>query len=177
MMQKVVGTTILELAQGDITECVVDALVNAANNHLWMGSGVAGAIKRKGGQVIEDEAMRQGPIPAGEAVVTSGGRLPARHVIHAAAMDQDLRATADLIRDATRNSLKRASELGLASLAFPALGTGVGGFSMHEAARIMIETTSATLWATSPVSLQRVLFVLLTADALRAFDEALARVP
>jgi O-acetyl-ADP-ribose deacetylase (regulator of RNase III) len=177
MMQKVVRTTILELVQGDITACVVDAIVNAANNHLWMGGGVAGAIKRIGGQVIEDEAMRQGPIPAGEAVVTSGGMLPARYVIHAATMDQDLRATADLIRDATSNSLKRASELALASLAFPALGTGVGGFSMHVAARIMIETTSATLWAASPVSLRRVQFVLLTADALRAFDEGLARVP
>ncbi|MDQ3830194.1 MAG: macro domain-containing protein, partial [Candidatus Tectomicrobia bacterium] len=88
-MRKQVGTTTLEVVQGDITECAVDAVVNAANNHLWMGAGVAGAIKRKGGQVIEDEAVRQGPIPVGEAVVTSGGTLQARYVIHAAAMGQD----------------------------------------------------------------------------------------
>ena len=176
-MHKFVSTTRLELVQGDITECVVDAIVNAANNHLWMGAGVAGAIKRKGGQAIEDEAMRQGPIPAGEAVVTSAGRLPARYIIHAAAMGQDLRTTAALICDATSNSIKRATELGLTSLAFPALGTGIGGFSMQEAARLMIEATCAMLRAGSPVSLQRVQFVLFTTDALQAFDEALARVP
>src|ERR671919_2015083 len=127
-MIKQVGATTLEVVQGDITACTVDAIVNAANNHLWMGAGVAGAIKRQGGQVIEDEAVRQGPIAIGEAVVTGGGSLKARYVIHAAAMGQDLVTNADFIRQATIHSLQHAIDLGLASIALPALGTGVGGF-------------------------------------------------
>ena len=83
-----IGATTLEVMQGDITTCAVDAVVNAANNHLWMGAGVAGAIKRQGGQAIEDEAVRQGPIPVGAAIVTGSGLLKARYVIHAAAMGQ-----------------------------------------------------------------------------------------
>jgi O-acetyl-ADP-ribose deacetylase (regulator of RNase III) len=170
-----VGATTLEVVQGDITECAVDAIVNAANNHLWMGAGVAGAIKRKGGQAIEDEAVRQGPIPAGEAVVTGGGSLKAGYVIHAAAMGQDLVTNADLIHHATINSLQRATDLGLASVALPALGTGVGGFSVHEAARVMIDATRTMLHTTPQTSLTRVQFVLFTPDALQAFEEALAR--
>jgi O-acetyl-ADP-ribose deacetylase len=176
-MIKQVGTTTLEVVQGDITECAVDAIVNAANNHLWMGAGVAGAIKRKGGQVIEDEAVHQGPIPIGEAVVTGGGSLKARHVIHAAAMGQDLVTNADFIRHATINSLKRAIELGLASIALPALGTGVGGFPVHEAAQVMIDATCTALRSAPQTSLTRVQFVLFTPDALQAFAEALAKVP
>jgi O-acetyl-ADP-ribose deacetylase (regulator of RNase III) len=175
-MIRQVGATTLEVVQGDITECAVDAIVNAANNHLWMGAGVAGAIKRKGGQVIEAEAVRQGPIPVGEAVVTGGGSLKARYVIHAAAMGQDLVTNADLIRHATMNSLQRATDLGLASVALPALGTGVGGFSVHEAARVMIEATCTLLRTTPRTSLTRVQFVLFTPDALQAFEEALTRV-
>jgi len=174
MIRQVEGTT-LEVIQGDITECAVDAIVNAANNHLWMGAGVAGAIKRKGGQVIEDEAVRQGPIPGGEAVVTGAGALKARHVIHAAAMGQDLTTDADLIRRATVNSLKRATALGLESLALPALGTGVGGFSVDQAARVMIEATDVFLRNMAQPSLKRVMFVLFTPDALRAFEAALAK--
>lgn len=173
-MQRQLGATTLEVTQGDITECAVDAIVNAANNHLWMGAGVAGAIKRKGGQVIEDEAVRLGPIAVGEAVVTGGGALKARHVIHAAAMGQDLVTDADLIREATINSLKRAMELGLASIAFPALGTGVGGFPMQEAAQVMINAICTTLRNTPQTSLTRVVFVLFTPDALAAFEQALA---
>jgi O-acetyl-ADP-ribose deacetylase len=174
MTRQVEGTT-LEVVQGDITECAVDAIVNAANNHLWMGAGVAGSIKRKGGQVIEDEAVRQGPISVGEAVVTGAGALKARHVIHAAAMGQDLVTDAHLIRQATVNSLKRATELGLASVALPALGTGVGGFPVEAAAQVMIEATSVFLRNTPQQSLKRVLFVLFTPDALRAFEEALTK--
>ena len=111
-MIKYIGATTIEVIQGDITACAVDALVNAANNHLWMGAGVAGAIKRQGGQVIEDEAVRQGPIAVGAAIVTGGGLLKARHVIHAAAMGQDLVTNADLIRQATINSLRQANRLG-----------------------------------------------------------------
>ncbi|MGH8066588.1 MAG: macro domain-containing protein [Candidatus Entotheonellia bacterium] len=172
-----VGATTVEVVQGDITACAVDAIVNAANNQLWMGAGVAGAIKRQGGQVIEDEAVRQGPIPVGEAVVTGGGSLQARYVIHAAAMGQDLMTNADLIRQATIHSLERATDLGLASMALPALGTGVGGFPIDEAARVMIDATCMMLRTTPQTSLTRIQFVLFTPDALQAFEAALARVP
>jgi O-acetyl-ADP-ribose deacetylase (regulator of RNase III) len=175
-MTKHMGTTAIEVMQGDITACAVDAIVNAANNHLWMGAGVAGAIKRQGGQVIEDEAVRQGPIPVGEAVVTGGGSLKARYVIHAAAMGQDLVTNADLIRQATINSLRQASHLGLSSIALPALGTGVGGFPIDEAARVMIDATWHMLHSTPLTSLRQVIFVLFTADAHQAFEQALAGV-
>jgi O-acetyl-ADP-ribose deacetylase (regulator of RNase III) len=124
--------------KGDITESTADAIVNAANNHLWMGSGVAGAIKRRGGDEIEREAVAKGPIPVGEAVATTGGNLKARHVIHAAAMGQDLRTDQSKIANATRNALLRAEELEIRSIDFPALGTGVGGFPPERAARIMV---------------------------------------
>ena len=172
-----VGATTLEVVQGDIATCNVDAIVNAANNHLWMGAGVAGAIKRQGGQVIEDEAVRQGPIPIGTAVVTSGGRLKARYVIHAAAMGQDLVTNAELLRQATSHSLQQASALGLTSIALPALGTGVGGFPVAEAASVMIEATCSVLHNTPQTSLQQVVFVLFTPDAREAFERALAQVP
>jgi len=129
----------IRLIQGDITEQEVDAVVNAANNHLWMGAGVAGAIKRKGGTEIEKEAMKKGPIPIGETVVTNAGSLKARYVIHAAVMGQDLITNEEYIRNATLNSLKRAEELKIESIAFPAFGTGVGGFPVDKCARIMLD--------------------------------------
>jgi len=129
----------VKLIRGDITEEDVDAIVNAANNHLWMGVGVAGAIKRRGGEEIEKEAMSRGPIPVGEAVVTKAGSLKAKYVIHAAVMGQDLITNEEYIKNATLNSLKRAEELKISSIAFPAFGTGVGGFSVDECARIMLD--------------------------------------
>lgn len=128
----------ISLVQGDITEQKVDAIVNAANDHLWMGAGVAGAIKRKVGKEIEEEAMKQGPISIGEAVVTSAGNLKVKYVIHAAVMGQDLVTNEEYIRNATLNSLKRAEELKIKSIAFPAFGTGVGGFPTDKCAEIML---------------------------------------
>ena len=110
----------IEIVEGDISAQDTDVIVNAANNMFWMGSGVAGAIKARGGQKIEDEAMAQGPVEPGECVITSGGRLAARHVIHAAVMGQDLRTSAILIEVATRRALELADSHGLASIAFPA---------------------------------------------------------
>jgi O-acetyl-ADP-ribose deacetylase (regulator of RNase III) len=130
---------VVELVQGDITELAVDAIVNAANNHLWMGGGVAGAIKRRGGAEIEREAVSKGPIPVGSAVATGAGRLQARYVIHAAVMGQDLATDAEKIRQATRSALALSTELGAKSVAFPALGTGVGGFPLGQAAAIMLD--------------------------------------
>jgi len=159
----------ITLVQGDIAQQEVDALVNAANNHLWMGAGVAGAIKRAGGREIEDEAVAKGPIPIGEAVATGGGRLKARYVIHAAVMGQDLRTDADKIRRATEATLRRAAELSLKSIAFPALGTGVGGFPLDECARIMLDAVEGHA-AAGATSLEQVLFVLYDAAAYQAFD-------
>lgn len=156
------------LSRGDIAQQDAEAIVNAANNHLWMGAGVAGAIKRAGGREIEDEAVAKGPIPIGEAVVTGAGRLKARYVIHAAVMGRDLRTDADKIRQATQNSLRRADELALKSIAFPALGTGVGGFSLEECARIMLDVVQRH--SASGTSLQRVVFVLYDQQAYQAFE-------
>jgi len=136
-------TASLEIVDGDITAQDTDAIVNAANNHFWMGGGVAGAIKRRGGDAIEADAMRQGPVEPGECVITSGGRLQAKHVIHAAVMGQDLQTSASIIARATRNVLALADERGLTSIALPAFGTGVGGFPLDECARIMIDVIRA----------------------------------
>ena len=155
----------VKIAQGDIAEADSEAIVNAANNHLWMGAGVAGAIKRKGGQEIEAEAMSKGPIPVGQAVATGAGRLRARYVIHAAAMGQDLQTDAQKIRDATRNALRVAEELGVQSIAFPALGTGVGGFSVAECARLMLDVVRLH----QGNHVKTVTFVLFGPDAFEAF--------
>ena len=157
------------LRQGDIARVHADAIVNAANNALWMGGGVAGAIKRAGGKEIEVEAVRQGPIPVGEAVVTGAGSLDARYVIHAAVMGTDLKTDAEKIRAATRNSLLRAEELGLKTMAFPALGTGVGGFPYDEAAENMLEAVREHL--SRPSSLEQVIFVLYGDEAFQAFKK------
>jgi O-acetyl-ADP-ribose deacetylase (regulator of RNase III) len=117
----------LEVRAGDIAAVEADAIANAANDRLWMGAGVAGALKRAGGVEIEEEAVALGPIPLGSAVATTAGRLPARWVIHGAAMGQDLRTDAGLVRRTTGSCLELADELGCRSLALPAFGTGVGG--------------------------------------------------
>jgi O-acetyl-ADP-ribose deacetylase (regulator of RNase III) len=148
----------IKVVQGDITDQEVDAIVNAANNHLWMGAGVAGAIKRKGGKEIEDEAMKKGPIPIGEAVVTKAGKLKAKYVIHAAVMGQDLTTNEEYIKNATLNSLKRAEELKIQSIAFPAFGTGVGGFPLDRCAQIMLDQVKD--FSKEIKYLKEVLFVL-----------------
>ena len=157
----------IEILQGDITKQDVDAIVNAANNHLWMGAGTAGAIVRAGGREIEDEAIRQGPIEVGEAVVTGSGNLACKHVIHAAAMGQDLHTSADKIRASTDNALKRAEELGISSIAFPALGTGVGGFDYTQAAEIML--TVCYEHSGGDKSVRTIRFVLFDQRAFEAF--------
>ncbi len=161
----------MEVYKGDITQLELDALVNAANNRLWMGGGVAGALKRAGGKEIEAEAVKKGPVPIGEAVVTGAGRLKAKYVIHAAVMGQDLQTDAEKIRQATRNSLLRADELGVRSIAFPALGTGVGGFPLDECARIMIGEVYQH--STKKTGLERVVFALFDQLAYRAFKQEL----
>ena len=158
-----------EVVEGDITELAVDAIANAANDRLWMGAGVAGAIKRAGGEEIEREAVAQGPIPVGEAVATTGGNLEAEHVIHGAVMGQDLRTTADLVSRTTRRILEVADELGARSLALPAFGTGVGGFPLAECARLMV----AEARRFEPRALERVVFAVYGEEAERAFEAVL----
>jgi O-acetyl-ADP-ribose deacetylase (regulator of RNase III) len=161
----------IEVVEGDITLQETAAVVNAANNHLWMGGGVAGAIKRKGGEAIEKEAISLGPVEVGEAVLTGAGSLKARHVIHAAVMGQDLHTDESKIRSATRSALKVADKKGIESVSLPALGTGVGGFSIHHCARIMMEEAIACLTGTTAVRLVR--FVLFDAEAAKAFGDEL----
>jgi O-acetyl-ADP-ribose deacetylase (regulator of RNase III)/ADP-ribose pyrophosphatase YjhB (NUDIX family) len=129
----------ITVVKADLTQERVDAIVNAANNELVMGGGVAGAIKRKGGEGIEREATAQGPIRVGEAVVTGAGKLPANFVIHAATMAMDFKTDEDKIRAACRSALARAQERNLSSIAFPALGCGTGGFPALAAAKIMAQ--------------------------------------
>lgn len=161
----------IEVYQGDITQLELDALVNAANNRLWMGGGVAGALKRVGGKEIEDEAVKKGPVLIGEAVVTGAGKLKARYIIHAAVMGQDLKTDAGKIRQVTRNSLLRGDELGIKSLAFPALGTGVGGFPLGECARIMI--SEVRQYSAGETGLNRIVFVLFDQLACQVFRQEL----
>lgn len=163
----------IELFQGDITCLELDALVNAANNHLWMGAGVAGAIKRAGGSQIEAEAVSKGPIAIGEAVVTGAGNLKAKYAIHAAVMGPDLTTDADKIRQATGNSLLRATELDIENIAFPALGTGVGGFPVAECARIMIDEVLE--YPSGKTGLKKVVFALFDEGSYWAFQQELER--
>lgn len=160
-----VGHLEVILKQGDITEEGADAIVNAANNHFWMGGGVAGAIKRKGGAEIEKEAVKKGPVEVGKCIYTTAGKLKAKYVIHAAVMGQDLVTDADKIATATRNALKMADELMLDSIAFPALGTGVGGFDYADCAKLMLSEVAKF----QPKTIKKVVFVLYTNEAFEAF--------
>lgn len=165
----------IEAIVGNIVDVQADAIVNAANAELWMGSGVAGAIKAAGGQQIEDEAMRQGPIVRGEAVVTGAGRLSnCRHVIHAAAMGgAEWNPTAQSIHDATLSALQRAAEHGLTSIAFPALGTGVGGFALEAAAREMARAVHEFERTHADSTVRQVSFVLRDQASLAEFRRGL----
>ena len=163
------------LQQGDITDTDVDAIVNAANTRLQLGAGVAGAIRRKGGPAIQQACDAIGPISLGEAAITGSGQLPARYVIHAASMQLGGLTSEGSLRDATVNSLKRAGEKQLTSIAFPALGTGVAGFPLDRCAQVMLEEVRKHLQ--SPTTLERVVFVLFDEPSLKVFERTLAAMP
>jgi O-acetyl-ADP-ribose deacetylase (regulator of RNase III) len=165
----------IELWNGDICDLEVDAIVNAANLSLWMATGVGGAIKRAGGDAIEFAAVRQAPVPLGGAIVTPAGSLAAKAVIHAVSLDRDRRTSAPTIARAVRSAMARAREIGARSVAFPALGTGVGGFPLDEAARITVDTVREEL-EHSP-SIEHVIFALRGSIAYEAFRIALAADP
>lgn len=166
-----VGETEIVVKMGDLTEEEADALVNAANNELWMGGGVAGALKRKGGKVIEDEAVTKGPIPIGEAVATSAGSLKAKYVIHGAVMGMNFKTDAEKIKEATVNTLKRVEELKLKTIAFPAFGTGVGRFPPKKAAEAMLQGVKEYLGAVKS-TITRISFILFNEEIYTAFQEA-----
>ena len=156
------------IQQGDITEMEVDAIVNAANNDLILGAGVAGAIRRKGGEVIQEECNEIGSIPVGYSAITGGGNLKARHVIHAASMGLGgIRTTAKSLRTSTVHSLRLASERNLKTIAFPAIGTGVSGFPIDECAVIMLAEAIQHLKDGS--SLETIYFVLFDSPAFHVF--------
>jgi O-acetyl-ADP-ribose deacetylase (regulator of RNase III) len=155
--------------KGDITAMDVDAIVNAANTDLILGGGVAGAIRDKGGAAIQEDCDRVGPIALGEAAVTTGGKLRALYVIHAASMHLGGTTSGQSLRQATRSSLMLAEGKGLKSIAFPAIGTGIAGFAIDECARIMIAEVLEHLRSRS--SLERIHFVLYDDAALAAFED------
>ncbi len=156
------------LLQGDLTEMDVDAIVNAANNDLQLGGGVAGAIRRKGGEAIQRKCDAIGSIPIGGAAITTGGNLRARYVIHAASMQLGGATTARALRSSTAHALRIAAEQGLRSIAFPAVGTGIAGFPIPECARIMLREVVEHL--KQPTSLEMVYFALFDAQALSEFE-------
>jgi O-acetyl-ADP-ribose deacetylase (regulator of RNase III) len=163
-------TTKILFLKGDITDVAVDAIVNPANTDLTMEAGVAGAIRRKGGERIQEECERLAPIRLGEAAVTIGGNLKALYVVHAASLRPGERATAESIRLVTHASLMRAEEKGLRSIAFPALGTGVAGFALEECAPIMLRVVLDHIKMRT--NLEKIYFVLFDDAALKVFEEA-----
>ena len=160
----------LDVQQADVTKLEVDAITNAANTHLKHGGGVAGAISRAGGPTIQRESDEQAPIAVGEAVETSAGDMPARYVIHAATMDMSFTTSAEIIERATRSTLAKAEQLGCKSLALVAFGTGVGGFPLDDAARIMVEVARE-----HEGGLERIVFAVNGGAAERAFRAQLER--
>jgi O-acetyl-ADP-ribose deacetylase (regulator of RNase III) len=158
----------IQIVQGDITEMDVDAVVNAANNDLVLGAGVAGAIRRKGGNAIQQECDQIGAIPLGTSAITGGGNLKARWVIHAASMELGGATTAENLRGSTAHALHLALQRGLKTIAFPAIGTGIGGFPLRQCAEIMLGEAVEHL--RQPGSLETVYFVLYDRPTLEEFE-------
>jgi O-acetyl-ADP-ribose deacetylase len=157
----------LEVMAADVTALDVDAIANAANTQLRHGGGVAGAISRAGGPEVQRESNERAPIGLGEAVETTAGRMPARWVIHAATMELGGPTSAEIIERATRSTLAKAEELGCRSVALVAFGTGVGGFPLDEAARLMVGAARG-----HEGRLERIVFAVHGEEAERAFREA-----
>jgi O-acetyl-ADP-ribose deacetylase (regulator of RNase III) len=162
---------VIEVLDADITQLQIDAIANAANTRLMHGGGVAAAIARAGGPVVQRESEQRAPIELGEAVETSGGAMPCQWVIHAATMELGGPTSAEIIRRATASTLRRADELGARSLALVAFGTGVGGFPLDQAAEIEVEEVRRHLAAGS--RLERVVFAVRGEAARAAFEHAL----
>lgn len=170
-VEKKIGGTLLRLVSEDLTERDVDAIVNAANSHLQHGGGVAGAIVRKGGRIIQEESDRIGFVPVGGAAMTSGGKLRARHVIHAVGPrmgegDEDAK-----LRKAITSVLSLAVEKGLASISVPAISAGIFGFPKDRCARILVGETTAFLKKRPETTLRLVEFCIFDTEALGLFEK------
>ncbi len=159
----------LRLVQGDITERNVDAIVNAANSHLQHGGGVAGAIVRKGGQVIQDESDSIGFTPVGTAVITTAGSLPARFVIHAVGPRMGEGDEDNKLKNAVMSSLILASEKGLESISLPAISSGIFGFPKDRCAKILVSEAAGFLKANPESSLQAIEFCIYDDATLEHF--------
>jgi len=166
-----VNKTILELTQGDITDLDTDTIVNAANTALQLGGGVAGAIRRKGGQKIQEECNKIGGTHVGGAVITTGGNLKAKHVIHAVGPRHGEEHEDEKLKDTTLNSLILADKNNLKSIAFPAISTGTFGFPKDRCATIMLSTTIAYL--EGPTKLEKVVYCLYDQNTFEIFKHAL----
>ena len=171
-MTKTISQKIV-IQQGDLTEMATDAIVNAANNDLKLGGGVAGAIRRKGGEEIQRECDAIGSIPLGYAAITGGGKLKARHVIHAASMHLGGRTSGATLRHSVEHCLRIASERGLKTIAFPAVGTGIAGFPMEECASVMLEEAARHL--KTATSIEKIYFVLFDSAATEVFQQTWKR--
>jgi O-acetyl-ADP-ribose deacetylase (regulator of RNase III) len=170
-MKAKINNTFLELAQGDITDQTTDAIVNAANAALQMGSGVAGAIRRRGGPAIQEECNRIGGTHVGGAEITTGGNLPTKYVIHAMGPIYGDDHEDEKLKDATLGSLKLADKNRLKSIAFPAISTGIFGFPKDRCATIMLSTTIAYL--DGPTGLEKVVYCLYDKKSLEIFENTL----
>jgi O-acetyl-ADP-ribose deacetylase (regulator of RNase III) len=170
-MKLLVKSTSIELQKGDITSLDTDAIVNAANSLLILGGGVAGAIRTKGGPSIQEECNRIGETPVGQAVITGGGSLKARHVIHAVGPMMGEGDEDSKLKSATLSSLKVADENSLHTIAFPAISTGIFGYPLEKCSRIMLET--ALEYASKETGLQRIIFCLYDDEAFSQFENTL----
>ena len=177
-MKKRVSHSVIELVRGDITEMDTEAIVNAANERLAHGGGVAGAIVRKGGRIIQEESSRwvqeHGPVHVGTAAITTGGNLTARHVIHAVGPrmgegDEDTK-----LKGATLNSLKLAEERGIKSITFPAISTGIFGYPLERCASVILKNTIEYL--KGDTNLERVVFCLWDKEGFDIFKETLEQI-
>lgn len=168
------GQTRIVLKRGDITEEDTDAIVNAANSQLQHGGGVAGAIVRKGGRIIQEESDKIGYVPVGNAAITGAGRLKARHVIHAIGPRMGEGNEDEKLRNATWNTLQTAQDNGIHTISLPAISTGIFGYPIERCARIMLRTVQS--FCQKDTSLVEVRFCLFDEAALRVFEEASAEI-
>jgi len=173
-LERVYKNVTIAVASGDITKLQVDAIVNAANSLLIMGGGVAGAILRAGGSEIQQDANKKAPVPVGKAVATTAGKLSAKYVIHAPTMERPAMPTSKQnVRLATRGALECAQQLGVVSVAFPGMGTGVGGLNVEEAANVMVAEIKSHIESGTP--LKNIILVGFAADLAQAFERTLEK--
>ena len=174
ILERVYKNVTITVTLGDITKLEVDAIVNAANSLLIMGGGVAGAILRAGGKEIQQEANKKAPVPVGKAVATTAGKLKAKYVIHAPTMERPAMPTSEQkVRLAVRGALECAQQLGIASVAFPGMGTGVGGLNLKDAAEVMVDEIKRHVESGTP--LKNIMLVGLNINLTHAFEQALQK--